>query len=370
MRIEKLQLKNFRNYEQAQLCPAPGITVLYGENAQGKTNLMEAMYLCCVGRSQRTAKDRELVRWGEEAAYVQADVRRADGPRRVGVALFPSEQKKKKITLNGETVKRIGELMGQVNAVLFSPDDLRLVKDGPDARRRFLDMEISQIRPAYFYALQRYVRALNQRNGLLHALQAGKEETLASTLTEWDELLATYGASIVDHRLRYLERLSEKARQVHSALSGERETLSLRYAGCDASAEAIKKILFSARSDDFRRGFTGYGPHLEDYKLFINGKDARAFGSQGQQRTVALSLKLAEIEVMREETSETPILLLDDVMSELDVARRRMLLSYLGGVQTMITCTHLDDLGGAKYEKAIAIHGGVLQNSVDKMLQN
>lgn len=370
MRIERLRLMNFRNYEKAEVRPAPGVTVLYGENAQGKTNLMEAVHLCCVGRSQRTSRDRELVRWGEKEAYVQADVRRRDGPRQVGVALFPAEQKKKKITLNGEPVRRIGELMGQVNAVLFSPDDLRLVKDGPDGRRRFLDMEISQLQPAYFYALQRYARALNQRNGLLRELQGNPGSSLASTLEEWDAMLAQTGAVIVQRRLRYLAMLGEKALMVHQDLSGGREKLLLKYVGCEPDEQTLLMQLRAARGEDIRRGFTGTGPHRDDYKIIINGKDARAFASQGQQRTAALSMKLAEIEVMREETDEAPVLLLDDVMSELDVSRRRMLLSRIGDVQTIITCTHLDDLGGAKYEKAIGIQAGSLMEPVEKILQN
>lgn len=369
MRIERLRLRSFRNYEEADVRPAPGVTVLYGENAQGKTNLMEAVHLCCVGRSHRTSRDRELVRWGESEAYVQADVRRRDGVHQVGVALYPNEQKKKKITLNGDPIKRIGELMGQVNAVLFSPEDLRLVKDGPDGRRRFLDMEISQLQPAYFYALQRYARALNQRNGLLHELQLHRGDALFSTLEEWDAMLAQSGAVVLRKRAQYLAQLEEKAEEIHDALSGGREKLKLRYAGCDADKEGLVRLLRAAREEDCRRGFTSVGPHRDDYKIIINGKDARAFASQGQQRTAALSLKLAEIEVMREETNEAPVLLLDDVMSELDVSRRRMLLTRIGGVQTMITCTHLDDLGGAEYEKAISICEGKLNESVDKILR-
>lgn len=369
MRIERLRLRSFRNYEQADVRPAPGVTVLYGENAQGKTNLMEAVHLCCVGRSHRTSRDRELVRWGESEAYVQADVRRSDGAHQIGVALYPNEQKKKKITLNGEPVRRIGELMGQVNAVLFSPEDLRLVKDGPEGRRRFLDMEISQLQPAYFYALQRYARALSQRNGLLRELQIQRSDALFSTLEEWDAMLAKCGAEILKKRAQYLLQLEEKAEEIHETLSGGREKLKLRYVGCDADETGLVCLLRASREEDCRRGFTSVGPHRDDYKIIINGKDARAFASQGQQRTAALSLKLAEIDVMREETNEAPVLLLDDVMSELDVSRRRMLLTRIGGVQTIITCTHLDDLGGAEYEKAISIRDGNLNETVDKILQ-
>ena len=210
---------------------------------------------------------------------------------------------------------------------------------------------------------------MNQRNGLLHELQLHRGDALFSTLEEWDAMLAQSGAVVLRKRAQYLAQLEEKAEEIHDALSGGREKLKLRYAGCDADEGGLVRLLRAAREEDCRRGFTSVGPHRDDYKIIINGKDARAFASQGQQRTAALSLKLAEIEVMREETNEAPVLLLDDVMSELDVSRRRMLLTRIGGVQTMITCTHLDDLGGAEYEKAISICEGKLNESVDKILR-
>ncbi len=361
MVISRLRLASFRNYESAELSPAEGITVLHGLNAQGKTNLIEAIHLCCLGRSHRTGKDAELVRWGQSAALVQVKAKRSDGVHEVSVRIALEEQRKKQIKINGSPVERIGELMGHVNAVLFSPEDLRLVKDGPEGRRRFLDMEISQLQPAYFYALQRYARALKQRNGLLRQLLCGAGGEGFSSLQEWDALLSEAGAQIIGRRVKYLERLAEAARETHGALSGGRETLSLAYVGGAREEGELSALLKASRQEDLRRGTTTVGPHRDDYRLMINGRDARSFASQGQQRTAALSLKLAEIEVMRREIGEWPVLLLDDVMSGLDVERRRMLLTRIESVQTLITCTHPSDLGGAKYQAAYRVEGGRLK---------
>lgn len=361
MHISWLRLFQFRNYEQASLCPARGITVLHGANAQGKTNVIEAVYLCCVGRSHRTAKDAELIRWGQPAAQVAVQIERREGVEDVSVRIGSGDKKKKTIKINGSQVTRIGELMGHVNAVLFSPEDLRLVKDGPDERRRFLNMEISQLQPAYFYALQRYMRALHQRNGLLRQIAQTGNTALMETLDEWDALLVETGTQVIDRRLRYLEQLAEKAGAVHDSLSSQQESLQLRYQGRALDKETFTRLLHAGRAEDVRRGSTTVGPHRDDYRIQLNGRDARAYASQGQQRTIALSLKLAEIEVMHETLGEWPILLLDDVMSELDIHRRKMLLQRIENVQTIITCTHLTDLGGAAYDAAYQVQSGIFK---------
>lgn len=360
MQIRRLRLHGFRNYAQAQLEPAPGVTVLYGANAQGKTNLIEAIHLCCVGRSHRTSKDVELIRWGSDAAQVSIDVERRDGPETVSVRISTEDKKKKLIKINGSPVQRIGELMGHVNAVLFSPEDLRIVKEGPDIRRRFLDMEISQLQPAYFYALQRYARALSQRNGLLRQLLIDPSSAQRETLQEWDDLLIETGGQVIERRIGYLQQLNAAAREIHHALSGGKEELQLSYLGRAHDRDEMQALLRAARTEDMRRATTSIGPHRDDYRIRLNGRDAKSFASQGQQRTIALSLKLAEIEVMREALGEWPVLLLDDVMSELDVGRRQMLLTRIHQVQTLITCTHLTDLGGAQYDAAYLVDNGVL----------
>lgn len=360
MRIRLLRLKDFRNYAHLALAPAEGVTVLYGENAQGKTNLIEAVHLCCLGRSHRTNRDAELVRFGEPSAQVSVDVLRREGPLLVSVRIDPQEKRKKLIHINHTQVQRIGELMGHMNAVLFSPEDLRLVKDGPEGRRRFLDMEVSQLQPAYFYALQRYMRALSQRNELLRSLSVSASPALYDSLDAWDTMLSSLGGEIVTRRARYLEKLSRCAGEIHSALSGGREALSLSYAGNAEDERQMLSLLRAARQEDMRRRTTSIGPHRDDIRISLSGRDARSFASQGQQRTAALSIKLAEIEVLREETSENPILLLDDVMSELDVRRREMLAERISTVQTLITCTHLSDLGGAAYDAAYCVEAGTI----------
>ncbi len=359
MYIQALRLYQFRNYARADLSPARGVTVLFGANAQGKTNVIEAIHLCCLGRSHRTNRDTDLIRLGETMARAAVTVGRRDGPRDVSVEIG-GEERKKVIKINGAQAARIGELMGCVNAVLFSPEDLRLVKDGPDGRRRFLDMEISQVAPQYFYALQRYARALAQRNGLLRRLSQNPKDTAAETLDDWDAQLCEAGAQIIDRRATYIRTLGDAAEAVHAAISGGRETLRLAYAGQATEGGALPALLRAARAEDFRRATTTVGPHRDDARILLDGRDARAYASQGQQRTAALSLKLAEIEVMRKTIGEPPILLLDDVMSELDVDRRKMLLARIGDVQTVITCTHLDDLGGAGYDAKVEVRGGVL----------
>jgi DNA replication and repair protein RecF len=353
MLIKKLAVENFRPYERALLCPAPGVTLLHGGNAQGKTALIEALYLCCTGRSHRTSRDLELIRAGQPFSRVCVEAERRDGRHDVEILLRPGE--KKRISVGGSVVSRSGELMGHITGVLFSPEDLRMVKDGPAERRRFVDMELSQMRPAYYAALQRYNRALLQRGALLRA------ENLAC-LDVWDEQLAKWGAEIMRARLAFSEKLARIAGAVHAQISGG-ETLSIRYrpgAKAEPEKNALMRLLHGARALDARRMTTSVGPHRDDLAFLIDGADARAFGSQGQQRTLALSLKLSELEVMREETGEYPVLMLDDVMSELDPDRRRLLLERLSGVQTLIASTDPSDLAGAPIDLAVRVQSGTL----------
>lgn len=359
MYITKIELINFRNYARAEFLPGPGITVLHGDNAQGKTSALEAVYLCCTGRSHKTSRDRELIMRGEERGRVRVEARRSDGPHDVDIQLFQSERKK--VQVGGRALGRSGELMGHVTGVLFSPEDLRMIKDGPAERRRFIDMELSQIRPAYYYALQRYNRALQQRGRLLR-------EGALETLDVWDEQLAAAGAQIIAHRRAFLQRLDEAAAGIHLDVSGGREHLRVAYqvgakvqeASDGELKQALLRALLAARDVDARRMTTSAGPHRDDLLLELDGMDVRAYGSQGQQRTCALSLKLSELQVMRDETGEWPVLMLDDVMSELDPHRRRHLLGRLEGVQTLVTCTDMDDLAGARVGKTYHIHAGAI----------
>ena len=362
MRITSIQLTDFRNYARAELRPCEGVTVLYGNNAQGKTALLESVVLSCTGRSHRTARDRELIRWEQETGRVLVRAERRDGSHEVEMLL--SQQKRKTVKVNGRVLQRTGELMGHVSGVLFSPEDLRMVKDGPAERRRFIDMELSQIRPAYYYALQRYAHALMQRNKLLRDMPLN--HALRATLEDWDAQLARSGAAIMTMRAEFVRHISEAAHENHLEISGGLEELRVRYVPSlqteAADLErALTEALFVARETDLRRGTTTVGPHRDDLMLTLSGMDVRVYGSQGQQRTTALSLKLAELDIMRRELDEPPVLMLDDVMSELDPQRRRQLLGRLKGIQTIVTCTDLSDLAEAEIGAAWRISGGTIR---------
>ena len=362
MRVKSLSLKNFRNYEQAIIAPDSGVTVFTGPNAQGKTNILEALHLCCLGRSHRTARDEELIRWGERSARVQIQTQQQDGTHEVTILLDKTQKKKKTVRIGARQAERIGELLGHVCGVLFSPEDLSIVKSGPAERRRFIDMQLSQLRPSYFYALQRAVRTLNQRNALLKEI--AKNPSLAPTLDMWDEQLALVGAQIAQDRREAIEQLSQDAKEAHASLTDGREELRLWYISQTAEsgdvAQQLLSRLHAARQEDLRRMTTTVGIHRDDIGVTINGKEARTFASQGQQRSAVLSLKLAQLEMAARETGEAPILMLDDVMSELDPGRRRQLIERIDRVQTFVTCTDLSDLAGARQGAVYHVENGVL----------
>lgn len=362
MRVKSLKLQNFRNYESAVITPDAGVTVFTGQNAQGKTNIIEALHLCCLGRSHRTPRDEELIRWGSECAQVKTETLQQDGTHEVSILLAKRAKKKKTVRIGSRQADRIGELLGHVCGVLFAPEDLQIVKSGPAERRRFIDMELSQLRPSYFYALQRAVRALNQRNALLKEI--ARDGSLVRTLDMWDEQLASCGGEIVRNRREAVAQLSGMAKAAHSALTSGREELSIRYISQAAEAEnpemALLERLHAARSEDLRRMTTTVGVHRDDLHISIDGKEARTFGSQGQQRSAVLSLKLAELELAEKERGEAPILMLDDVMSELDPTRRRQLLERIDRVQTFVTCTDVSDLAGARQGTVYHVDNGHL----------
>lgn len=343
MRIERLKLNEFRNYRALDMQPAPGINLLVGENAQGKTNAVEAIFLCALLRSHRTPRDGELIREGQPGAYVGLDYVGRHGSHEIAVKLRQGESKR--LFLDQRQLSRSGELMGQFNVVMFSPEDLTLIKGSPAERRRFLDMEICQLKPAYYYKLQQYNVALKQRNALL------KQEGGLKTLFMWDEQLASLGAAIMVERSAFLAKLDPIAAETHAAVTDAREDLELNYRpniamdkiGNTSLYEALLAALERGAREDMRRGFTGTGPHRDDIGICLNGTDVRAFGSQGQQRTAALSMKLSEIALIRETKGEPPVLLLDDVLSELDDLRGRLLLERIQDCQTFLTCTSLPD---------------------------
>jgi len=338
MYIKKLEVKNFRNHANTKLEFSKGVNILVGDNAQGKTNLLEAIYLTCVGRGWRTRKDKEMINFAAEHATVKTATAKNFGDINVEVNI--PKQNKKTIKINNIPIQKMGELMGQVNCVFFSPDELRLIKEAPSDRRRFLDIDISQIDKTYFYSLLRYHKILAQRNALL---KSGSNDDISSGLEIWDKELAKAGAYIIKKRIEFLELLKPITERIHSALASNKESIELTY---EKSIESIDensflKALEKSKNNDLRLRTTTVGPHRDDIYISINTKDVRHFASQGQQRTVALSLKLAELELFKELTGETPILLLDDVLSELDDNRQAKLLEAIKNCQSIITATSL-----------------------------
>lgn len=339
MYIKSLSLRAFRNYTAATVLPTQGLNVFYGKNAQGKTNLLEAVFLCCLGRSHRTPREKEMILDGEESAAVELKCVKTNVGRTIRYNLLRSE--KHRILLDGVNVTRIGELMGQLNVVLFAPEHLTIVKDGPQERRRFLDMELSQTYPSYFFTLQQYQKVLRQRNNLLKAVRFN--EQLIMTLPDWDAQLARLGAYLMAERAAFTQKLGALARENHKDISGGSELLSVEYAPNLPALDEKTMLgaLTQSRETDLKMRTTTVGPHRDDLALLLNGRDLRVYGSQGQARTAALALKLSELSLIREETGEWPVLMLDDVMSELDQSRRRYLMERILPVQTLITATEL-----------------------------
>ncbi len=353
MKFTSLSLKNFRNYASLDFRPDAGITVLYGANGSGKTNFLESMHLLSVGRSHRTSVDREMIAQGEDVAFVRAQTMRLDGKHDLEVRLYPLETPQKRVLIHGKPAERISDMMGHATTVMFAPEDLRIVRDGPAARRRFIDMQLSQIRPSYLKALRRYLSALESRNALLKGNKAHPAEDFDRQLDAWDEQLAGAAVYVVEPRRWFLTELSRHAAAQYAAIAGDPdEAFELRYAGPLATTETPYRDMLAAlkrtRAEDARRLFTAFGPHRDDLSLLLSGKDLRAYGSQGQVRSAVLSMKLGEIALIEDEMGEMPALLLDDVFSELDHKRRNALLHATQGVQTFITCTDKSDAAGAK----------------------
>jgi DNA replication and repair protein RecF len=333
--IKSLTLKNFRNHASTQINLAPTLNILVGDNAAGKTNLLESIYLTCVGRGARTRKDTELIKFGSPRARVQTLAQTRHGDITIDIQI--PAQGKKQIKINGTPIAKMGELLGTINCVYFAPDELSLIKDAPDARRRFMDISISQLDKNYFYSLLRYQKILRQRNSYLKSLspQQCAKETHPNPFAEldiWDTQLIKEAQYIITRRQSFLHALAPLAESAHTNLTASSESLTLSY-------ETSPLDLAASRANDLRLKTTTTGPHRDDIKIFVNDLDIRSFGSQGQQRTVALSMKLAELELFRAETGETPILLLDDVFSELDEHRQQRLIDVLKNFQTIITTT-------------------------------
>lgn len=338
MIVKSLELNHFRNYETLTIDFEEGTNILYGNNAQGKTNILEAIYLSGTTKSHKGSKDKEIIQFGNDESHIRTFVQKQGKEFQIDMHL--KKNRSKGIAINRIPIKKASELFGILNIVFFSPEDLNIIKNGPSERRRFMDLELCQLDKIYLSNLAKYNKILNQRNKLLKDIYFRPD--LRDTLPIWDIQLVEYGRKIIESRRKFVSQLNEIVTGIHSSISGGREEMILTY-DPDISEDFFEEELAKVREKDLKLGQTTIGPHRDDLLFTIRGVDIRKFGSQGQQRTSALSLKLSEIELVKKVIKDTPILLLDDVLSELDSSRQNYLLNNIRDTQTIITCTGLDE---------------------------
>lgn len=357
MYIESMELLNYRNYDQTSVSFSSGVNILYGDNAQGKTNLLEAIYLCGTTKSHRRCKDKEMIRFGSDQSHIKLMFCKNDLSHRVDMH-FRSNYAKG-IAIDGNPIRKSSQLLGMMHIVFFSPEDLKIIKNGPSERRRFIDLEMSQIDEGYLQYSVLYSKALIERNNLLK--QIDKFPQLRETLDVWDEQLINYGSIIIKKRIAFIEKLNGILKEIHKELTGGKEEIKVSYEK-NVSVQEYCNELKRKRDSDIKSGTTSVGPHRDDIMFSIDGVDIRKFGSQGQQRTAALSLKLSEIKIIREMTGDDPVLLLDDVLSELDSKRQQYLLDCISEIQTIISCTGLDELvhSRLKLDKVFYVKNGTI----------
>lgn len=333
MWISNLKIKNFRNYTDEKISLNKNINIFYGENAQGKTNIIESIFLCGMGKSFRAKKDNEMINFNSQNSSIEVEFKKSDRDGKIKIELG----NRKNIYLNGIKLKKLSELLGNINLVIFTPEDINILKGSPQNRRRFLDIMISQLRPNYLNCLNMYLKTLEQRNNYLRQI---KEERKDENLLDiWDEKLAEYAINIYKYRKEFINKLQEKIENIHNGITENKEEIKIEYISMCKEKEEFLKALKERRKLDIIKGFTTRGVHRDDFIIFINGKEINIYGSQGQNRTAMLSLKLSELKVVYDEIGEEPILLLDDFMSELDSKRRKSFLENINDTQVIITCT-------------------------------
>ncbi|MBE7062621.1 MAG: DNA replication/repair protein RecF [Ruminococcaceae bacterium] len=341
MRVNRLYIQDFRNYKEAEVTFCPGVNLIYGKNAQGKTNLLEALWLFTNAKSFRTAQDGEMIRFSAESATVKTGYTAFGRDQTAEIIL--NTGKRKLLRLGGAPLEKTSELLGQFPAVLFSPDELHIITGAPEVRRRFTDSAISAFRPAYYGALRTYLRVWKQKNVLL------KNTPEKEALSVWNEQMAQSGAKVMQYRKEFFSRLAPLAAEMHRQVAGKEEYMEVSYAPSvpvketvEVQAEALFAALEKKRDAEIYAGLSLVGPHRDEMKFTVNGKDARSFASQGQMKTAAVSLKIAQGMLLEEETGEPPAVFLDDILGELDEERRNFLLSNMHGRQIILTCTERD----------------------------
>lgn len=347
MVINSIYLDNFRNYEKQEIKLKNGINVFYGNNAQGKTNLLEAIFICSIGKSFRTNKDKELINFNSKKTLITASYKKSDRSGKISLEL----ENKKRFLLNDIPLKRTSDVLGNIYVVLFTPDDISILKDSPSYRRRFLNIMISQLRPNYIKTLSLYNKTMEQRNSYLRQIKLDNKST--DLLDIWDEKLAELGNVIYNYRKEFINKIEKKLENIHSKITDSKENISIEYISSMKNNNNFSDELKKHRQIDILRGTTSIGIHKDDFNVKINNKNISSYGSQGQHRTAVLSLKISELEIIQDEVGEYPILLLDDFMSELDEIRRVNLLKNMKNNQVIITCTDnkfFKDLDATFYE--------------------
>ena len=357
MWIKKIKIKNFRNYESEEINLDKNINIFYGQNAQGKTNIIESIFLCSLGKSFRAKKDKEMIKLNEQNAIVEVEYEKSDRDGKIKIEIG----NKKNIYLNGIKIKKLSELLGNLNIVIFTPDDINILKGGPQNRRRFLDIMISQLRPNYMHILSLYNKTLEQRNNYLKQIKTEKKDE--NLLEIWDEKLIDYGMKIYEYRKEFLEKIQNKIKNIHQGITDGKEEIEIEYLSDAKTRQNFINELQSRRKLDIIKGFTTKGIHRDDFIIYINKKEVGIFGSQGQNRTAMLSLKLSELQVIYDDIGEYPILLLDDFMSELDEKRRERFLNNIKDIQVIITCTEKLRLEKLKYFSYNVIDGDIIEKA-------
>ena len=334
MNITKIKLENFRNYTNQEISFNKGINVIYGDNAQGKTNILEAIFLCSMGKSFRTNKDKELIKLSEDFAKINIEYEKSDRKGKIEYII----SNKKIISINGVKIKKLSELLGNINSIIFSPDDMEILKDGPQKRRKFLNMLISQLRPRYLFNLNDYNKTLEQRNNYLRQIKY--ENKPKNMIDIWNEKLANHAQIIYEYRREFVDKILKKIVDIHKNITNNSEEIKINYISDFKNKEEYIRKLNEKLNKDIERGYTSTGIHKDDFEVYINGKNINLYGSQGQFRTAILSLKLSELYVIYDEIGEYPILLIDDFMSELDEKRRKKFVENITDAQVILTGTH------------------------------
>ena len=342
MWINKIKINNFRNYENEEIKLNKNINIFYGENAQGKTNIIEAIYLSSIGKSFRKNKEKELIKFNEKNCNLELFFEKSDREGKIKINI----ENKKNIFVNGIKIKKLSDLLGNINIVIFTPDDINILKGGPQNRRKFLDIMISQLRPKYLHIYNSYMKVLEERNNYLKNIENEKQDLLDI----WDERLAEYGCEVYKYRKEFINKIKNKINNIHKNITNNKEEIDINYiSNCENKIQFIN-LLKSRRKLDIIKGYTTKGIHRDDFDILINGISVNVYGSQGQHRTAILSLKFSELQVIYDEIGENPILLLDDFMSELDETRRKNFLEFIKDTQVIITCTDKFELKNVDYD--------------------